>query len=78
MYEEQWVEPYQIAESDYEAGDEFTMEIDYLWDTFYAKDYTIKVYTAQELEVRDANGETNMIHMDGQEPSGFTKSNFRV
>ena len=67
-----------LAEADYEAGDVFTMEINYYWDLFFAKDYTIKVYTNQELEVRDSYGETNMIHMDGQEPSGFTKSDFRV
>ena len=54
-----------VAEADYDAGDVFTMEIDYTWDLFFAKDYTIKVYTSQELEVRDSNGETNMIHMDG-------------
>lgn len=36
LYEEQWVEPYQVFESDYAAGDVFKMEIDYLWDMFYA------------------------------------------
>lgn len=54
-----------VAENDYEAGDVFTMEINYTWDFFMARDYTIKVYSSQELEVRDSNGETNMIHMDG-------------
>ena len=67
-----------VAEADYSAGDVFTMEVNYSWDLFYAKDYTIKVFSNQQLEVLDSNGETNMIHMDGQEPSGFTKSDFRV
>jgi hypothetical protein len=76
-YEEQWIEPYLVAESTYAAGDAFTMEIDYYWDTFYAKDYTIKVYSKQTLSVKDSKGNTNMIHMDGKEPSGFTKSKYR-
>lgn len=77
QYEEQWNEPFMVAEADYAAGDVFTMEIDYQWDFFYAKDYTIKVYSKQTLEVKDSKGETNMIHMDGKEPSGFTWSNYR-
>jgi hypothetical protein len=67
-----------VDEADYSAGDVFTMEVDYSWDMFYVKDYTIKVYSSQTLDVKDFNGETNMIHMDGQQPSGFTESTYKV
>ena len=78
-YEEQWVEPYLLAEADYAAGDVFTVEVDYhTWGSRYAKDYTFKVYSSQTLEVLDSNGETIMIHMDGQSPSGFTESTYSV
>lgn len=54
-----------VAEADYSAGDVFTIQVDYTWKTFHAKDYTIKVYSKQTLEVKDSDGSTNMIHMDG-------------
>jgi hypothetical protein len=42
-----------------------------------AKDYTVKVYTKQDVRVVDINGETSVIHMDGKTPSGFTESKYR-
>ena len=77
-YSEDWTQPYMVAEADYSAGDVFTMEVNYNWLFLSAKDYTVKVFSKQQLQVLDSNGETNMIHMDGQEPSGFTKSGYRV
>jgi len=34
------------------------------------------VYSSQKLDVKDKNGQTNMIHFDGQSPSGFTASSY--
>jgi len=66
-------EPMLIAEADYEAGDTWTFEIDYWWFSGRTpRDYTVKVYSSQDLEVKDKKGNTNMLHNDGQEPSGFS------
>lgn len=42
-----------------------------------ARDYTVKVYSKQDIAVYDSSGKTNMWHMDGQYPSGFTNSHYR-
>lgn len=34
------------------------------------------MYSSQKLDVKDKNGQTNMIHFDGQSPSGFTASSY--
>ena len=47
-------------------------------DKYPAQEYTLKVYSKMDLEIKDADGETNMWHMDGQYPSRFTKSHFRA
>jgi hypothetical protein len=60
----------------YNGGDKFKVVVQYTWDQQPAKDYTVKIYSKQNLEVKDANGATNMIHMDGQQPSGFTSSTY--
>jgi hypothetical protein len=53
----------------------FSFGVDY-WYFFspVPRDFTIKVYSSQDLEIEDENGNTNMLHMDGQEPSGFESS----
>lgn len=56
------------------------MKIEVYYGTFvapYGNDYTVRVYSKPGYEVTDEQGRTNMIHMDGQEPSGFTNSNYR-
>ena len=58
--------PLIIQEADYEAGDVFTMNVG--WDWGFgpeAQDFSVLVYSTQDLEVKDSNGETNMLHMDG-------------
>lgn len=40
-------------------------------------DYTLKVHSKQDLKVCNSMGVTNMIHMDGSFPSGFTRSAYR-
>jgi hypothetical protein len=36
--------------------------------------YTARVYSKQDLQVLNDRGQSNMMHMDGQSPSGFTNS----
>ena len=42
------------------------------------RDYTVMVYSKQKLEVNygSASGPTNVLHMDGTKPSGFTNQQF--
>jgi len=68
---------YPILLTSYSGGDVFKVRAKYLWFNSPAKDYTVKIYSKQALEVKDTTGSTNIVHMDGQYPSGFTDSTFR-
>jgi hypothetical protein len=49
-----------VGEADYEAGDEFEIVVEYIWSGWYVNDYTVKVYSSQDLEVVDNElGTTN-------------------
>ena len=63
--------------TDYNAGDTFKVRARYEWLGAPDKDYTVKVYSKQNLEIKDSRGQTSVIHMDGQAPSGFTASTYR-
>ena len=77
-YYDQFHYPYLIKEADYASRDVFEVTVLWDWKGYQANDYTIKVYSRQrEIQLFDEKFETNMIHMDGQEPSGFTKSKYR-
>jgi len=65
-----------LEESDYSAGDTFKLKVGYKWWTNPSKDYTVTVYSSQKLDIKDKNGGTNMMHMDGQSPSAFTDSSY--
>ena len=39
-------------------------------------DFTLKVYSKYNIPILDSNGNSIETHMDGQQPSGFTSSNF--
>lgn len=73
--------PVQVLSTNYSAGDTFIIQVNYDWmwglGTFPAKDYTVRLYSKQNLAITDSQGNTNMWHMDGQYPSAFTKSHFR-
>ena len=62
-----------VKEAEYAAGDVFTLEIKYTWHEIPedVRDYTIKVYSKQNHVIKDASDGTNMLHMDGQKPSGY-------
>jgi hypothetical protein len=75
-YYDQLNYPIMVKESDYSAGDSFTLKVGYKWFTNTVKDYTVKVYSKQDLDIYDQYGELNVLHMDGQSPSGFTDSSY--
>ena len=52
--------------SSYVAGDVFAIQVQYNWWGATKEDFTVKVYSKQDLEVLDSDGNTNQIHMDGQ------------
>jgi hypothetical protein len=48
-----------VEESSYRAGDTFTLKVQYKWYTNPVRDYTVGVYSSQDLEVKDSRGQTN-------------------
>lgn len=68
--------PLLVQEGSYSGGTTFTLKIQYKWYNNPVRDYTVGVYSSQDLEIKDSRGQTNQIHMDGQSPSGFTQSSF--
>jgi uncharacterized membrane protein YgcG len=75
-YFESYAMPIKVEEADYNANDVFTLKIKYLWFGSPEPDYTVKVYSKQDLAVRNSDGQQNVVHMDGQCPSGFTDSTY--
>ena len=61
----------------YAAGDVFKVRVGYTWFNSPSPDYTVKIYSKQTLEVKDAQGLKNQINMDGSTPSGFTYSTYK-
>ena len=41
------------------------------------RDMTFSVYSKQNLSIKDKDGKVNMLHYDGNEPSGFTNSDYK-
>ena len=66
-----------VLEKDYEAGDKFTMGVNFEWGGQAAsRDFSVVVYSQQNLEIKDLNGQTNMLHYDGNTPSGLKYNPF--
>ena len=61
----------------YNGGDVFQIKVDYTWFNTPHKDYTVKIYSKQDLSIKDSDNKSVIYHMDGKEPSGFTKSTYR-
>ena len=40
-------------------------------------DYTLSIFSEQDLQILNDEGNQNMIRMDGQEPRGFTDSDYK-
>jgi hypothetical protein len=61
-----------VPKNMYEAGDKFTMGVTYNWGGQAAsRDFSVVVYSQQNLEIKDVKGQTNMLHYDGNSPSGL-------
>lgn len=60
----------------YSAGVVFTIKVTFTWFGSPAPDYTIKLYTKQDLTIADSQGDSSIINYDGTSPSGFTDSVF--
>lgn len=72
IYSDQFNYP-QLVTS-YNAGVVFRIAVQYTWFGSVAPDYTVSLYSKQNLEIKNSNGGTNVVHYDGSEPSGFTVS----
>lgn len=73
---------YHLKAADVAAEDLLTLDVTYKWFKLPTdvKDYTVGIYTAmvdasdakmKVLKSADYTGDENMLHMDGQKPSGF-------
>lgn len=65
-----------MTESQYSANDVFELNIKYLWFNSPHKEYTVTVYSKQDLTVRDDTGSVSKKYMNGTSPSGFTDSSY--
>lgn len=75
-YMEFFTKPIWVVQGSYSAGDTFYIAVQYNWNlydyrSYPFQDFTLHVYSKQNLEVKDDRGKTNMWHMDGQYPSKF-------
>lgn len=60
-----------IMIEDYDADEEFVISVKYYWYGSPRRDFTVKVYSVDGNDVVNSDGETNMLHADGQSPSEF-------
>ena len=75
-YADQYAKVAHVKERDYRAGSTFTIKAQVKWYNNPFWEYTARVYSKQDLDVKNDRGQTNMVHFDGQSPSGFTSSNY--
>ena len=57
LYSDQFT--YPILITSYSAGVVWKIKVQYTWFGSPAPDYTLKVYSTQDLEIKDANGNTS-------------------
>lgn len=55
----------------YAANSVLKLTVQYWFGNNAKKEFTVWSYSSQTLEVKDADGKKNMLHMDGKKPSGF-------
>mmetsp|Transcript_15383 Transcript_15383/g.23677 ORF Transcript_15383/g.23677 Transcript_15383/m.23677 type:complete len:118 (-) Transcript_15383:196-549(-) len=75
-YYDQFSYPILVPEADYEAGDNIKITVDYTWNFYPTKDYTVKVYSKHDVAITDSTGQPHVCHMDGTFPSCFTWSTY--
>ena len=67
-----------IPADSYNKGDKFDVAVTYEWNFYPVKDYTIKMYSTQDIALRNFIGASSVCHMDGTFPSCFTKSSYHI
>lgn len=64
------------------ASDNYKVTVQYNWkmtDTNYlSPDYTVRFYSPTAITVKNSKDLTSVINMDGNQPSGFTKSTVNI
>ena len=54
-----------IKEADYIAQQKFTVYVIPFWGEMITNDYTLSIYSLQDLEINNEFGISNMTHFDG-------------
>lgn len=63
-----------IANGGFTAGTNLHIVIKYEWCASPGNQYTAKVYSKMNANMLNDAGNTYMVHMDGNQPSGYTSS----
>ena len=78
-YSDFFSKPLLLANGAFTSLQDFYLDVTYDWKDSASPDYTVVLYSQQnDLSIILNGGTTNMIHMDGSAPSGFTESNFSL
>lgn len=48
--------PILVKEADYKKGQDYTLTVEYKWFNSPFRDYTVKVYSKQDVPIKDSNG----------------------
>jgi len=77
---EQYSNPVIVKAGQYSAGTPIQISVYYeYYAADYGREYTVKLYSKDtSAYIKDSENYTNMIHMDGHQPSGFTYSTYSV
>ena len=65
-----------VAEADYKAGTWYALQTNVYFVGSPVRDYTVQVYSKQNLTVTDDKLKGNVLHLDGQLPTGFTDQKY--
>lgn len=65
----------KLTEAEYDVSSTYNINVKYFFYTCPIKEYTVRTYSKMALDVK-MSGATNMLHMDGQTPSGFANSQY--
>jgi hypothetical protein len=60
-----------VGQGQYADGTEFTITVTYNWFGSPRRDFTLKSYSIDGNDITDEDGDTNMLHADGSNPSEF-------
>jgi len=70
LYSDQFAYPLLITS--YDAGVVWKISVQYTWFGSSAPDYTLKVYSKQDLSLLDASGNSIVLNYDSTLPTAFT------